>query len=306
METRAYLLHALSPLHAGTGQAVDVIDLPIARMAATGIPIVPGSSIKGVLRDAWQPDGDAPADGRERHFAVFGSSHDKVEAPEAHAGALAVGDARLLALPIRSFRGTFAWVTSPLLLQLAQRDLPDAREGFVVVPPNGNEKRWAMVGDQNSLNAHVAGGTDRVYLQDLDLPMTVSPAVDRWGKYLAGWAMPEAPTMFTRRFVVVDDESMTFLWETGTQVDTRVRLDPKTRTAAGSALWAEESLPPETLLLGLLIADRSRRREMPMSPAEVLDFALKARASLQFGGKATVGRGRCAMIPQLRGGSDRC
>jgi CRISPR-associated protein Cmr4 len=52
MERRPYLLHALSPLHAGTGQAVDIVDLPIARMESTRIPLVPGSSIKGVLRDA--------------------------------------------------------------------------------------------------------------------------------------------------------------------------------------------------------------------------------------------------------------
>jgi CRISPR/Cas system CMR subunit Cmr4 (Cas7 group RAMP superfamily) len=52
MITRPFLLHAFSPLHAGTGHAADVIDLPTARYKATGIPFVPGSSIKGVLRDA--------------------------------------------------------------------------------------------------------------------------------------------------------------------------------------------------------------------------------------------------------------
>ena len=44
MKTLPFLLHALSPLHAGTGHAADVIDLPTARMKATGIPFVPGSS----------------------------------------------------------------------------------------------------------------------------------------------------------------------------------------------------------------------------------------------------------------------
>jgi CRISPR-associated protein Cmr4 len=46
-----FLIHALSPLHAGTGHSAGVIDLPIARMAATDIPFAPGSGIKGVLRD---------------------------------------------------------------------------------------------------------------------------------------------------------------------------------------------------------------------------------------------------------------
>ena len=41
MARQAFLLHALTPLHAGTGHAAGVIDLPIARMKATGIPFVP-------------------------------------------------------------------------------------------------------------------------------------------------------------------------------------------------------------------------------------------------------------------------
>jgi hypothetical protein len=47
MRSSPVLLHTLSPLHAGTGRAADIIDLPTARMKATGIPIVPGSFIKG-------------------------------------------------------------------------------------------------------------------------------------------------------------------------------------------------------------------------------------------------------------------
>ncbi len=55
MNSRPFLIHALSPLHAGTGHAADVVDLPTARMKATGIPFLPGSSIKGVLRDPPVP-----------------------------------------------------------------------------------------------------------------------------------------------------------------------------------------------------------------------------------------------------------
>lgn len=50
--TRLYFIHVLSPLHAGTGQGTGVIDLPIAREKATGIPYLPGSSVKGTLRDS--------------------------------------------------------------------------------------------------------------------------------------------------------------------------------------------------------------------------------------------------------------
>lgn len=276
MITRAFLLHALSPLHAGTGHAADVIDLPTARYKATGIPFVPGSSIKGVLRDARR------AVDLDKTEAVFGPSDD----PAAHAGALVVGDARLLALPVRSFRGTFAWTTSPLLLTLAKRDLEDTA---LPIP------------DITGRNAQLARGSccvhqGRLYLEDLDLPATESNEVTAWARKLAPLASP-GDDIFTKRFAVVDDDTMAFLWETATQVDARVRLDERTRTVAPGALWLEESLPPETLLIGLLAADRSRRRDVDMTPDDVLSFALAGEEVHQLGGKATTGRGRCRIVP---------
>ncbi len=89
---------------------------------------------------------------------------------------------------------------------------------------------------------------------------------------------------------------MTFFWETATQVDARIRLQEETRTAAAGALWLEESLPPETVLIGLCGADRSRRPRVEMKPHDVLEFALGRERTLQFGGKATIGRGRCRLI----------
>lgn len=279
MKTRPFLLHALSPLHAGTGHAADVIDMPTARMKATGIPFLPGSSIKGVLRDARKTGG---AD-MERLLAVFGPEKDLASE---HAGALVVGDARLLALPARSFRGTFAWTTSPLLLTLAKRDLD---EPDLAIPSiDGRGARLA----RSSCCAHQG----RVYLEDLDLPAAESDEATAWARRFASLASP-GDDIFTKRFVVVDDETMAFLWETATQVDARVRLVNETRTVARGALWLEESLPPESLLIGVLAADRSRRRGVNMTPDQVLEFALPKEEVHQLGGKATTGRGRCRIIP---------
>ncbi|KYG01472.1 hypothetical protein BE21_06050 [Sorangium cellulosum] len=298
MKTLPYLLHALSPLHAGTGQAVSVIDLPIARMRATGIPFVPGSSIKGVLRDARSSGPNKLAEDDVR--AVFGP---ETGSAAEHAGALVVGDARLLALPVRAFRGTFAWVTSPLLLDLARRD-GDGTEGLpeAFAPFHGRKAMVASVGgDAPAVNVQVQGKTARVYLEDLDLPAEPSDAAAAWARFFAPWVAPAGEALlFERRFVVVDDETMTFLWETATQIDTRVRLRADTRTVAKGALWVEESLPPETLLIGLLAADQSRKEGVRRSPAEILTKALRHEAVLQFGGKATVGRGRCRLVPLVK------
>lgn len=282
MMKRAYILHALSPLHAGVGQAAELIDLPIARLKGSGIPYVPGSSIKGVLRDARNGSGGAAAE----VTAVFGPDHNNAGE---HAGALVCTDARLLALPVRSFRGTFAFVTSPLLLALAARDLEPAP----AVPTMPN---------QGCMAAAAIAADGKVYLEDLDLD-TAQPDRDfeLWCDRLAPVFGDDSAgqQIFRGRFAVVDDETMTFLWETATQLDQRVRIDPDTRTVARGQLWLEESLPPETLLIGLLLAERSRKKNHDMEPDAVMDFALPSAQGqvLQFGGKSSVGRGRCRMVP---------
>ena len=45
-------LYLESSLRVGSGEPGAEIDLPIQREAATGYPLVPGSSLKGVLRAA--------------------------------------------------------------------------------------------------------------------------------------------------------------------------------------------------------------------------------------------------------------
>ncbi|HEX4418385.1 MAG TPA: type III-B CRISPR module RAMP protein Cmr4 [Kofleriaceae bacterium] len=292
MKTRPYLLHALSPLHAGTGHAAGIVDLPTARMKATGIPFVPGSSIKGVLREARQPS--------PKTEAVFGPASK----PEDHAGALVVGDARLLALPVRSFRGTFVWATCPLLLTLALRDLAETSGQADPLKPGAARSLPGVVrpADRGAVVAKdsICVHDQKLYLEDLDLPVTRSDDLKGWTVLLAPLVCP-GEDIFTKRFAVVDDETMAFLWETSTQIDARVRIHPETRTVASGALWLEESLPPETLLIGLLAADRSRKTGQDLDPIQVLDYALGSVTVLQVGGKATIGRGRCRIAPMTSG-----
>jgi len=287
VNSEPFLLHALTPLHAGTGQSADIIDLPIARMRATGIPFVPGSSLKGVLRDACNVDNGGSLD-RGTVEAIFGPPTDEADR---HAGAVAVGDARLLCLPVRSFRGTFAFVTSPLLLQLAARDL----SGVPTIPAVDGTQ--ALVPTASRL-CH----GDRVWFEDVDLAVREGDqATAAWADWLASQIAGEDQDLKTAtqtRFAVVDDDTMTFLWETATQIDTRVAIDDESRTVQDGALWIEESLPPETLLVGIISADR-RRDGTAGSPADVLETVFKGLPEshrLQVGGKATVGRGLCRLL----------
>lgn len=43
-------VHALTGLHPGSGTALGVVDLPVQRERHTDWPLIPGSSLKGVMR----------------------------------------------------------------------------------------------------------------------------------------------------------------------------------------------------------------------------------------------------------------
>ena len=94
-------LLAETSIHAGAGQSVGAIDLPIMREAHSDWPCIHGSAVKGALR--------ARAEDRalDNVHLIFGPDTNNASD---HAGALTVGDARLVLLPVRSLTGHFQWV----------------------------------------------------------------------------------------------------------------------------------------------------------------------------------------------------
>lgn len=283
-----YFIHALSPLHAGTGQGSGVIDLPIAREKATGIPYLPGSSVKGVLRDR-AGDGDLT-------YALFGP---KTENASEHAGSLQVADARLLLLPVRALRGTFAWVTSPYVLRRFARDAADVGFGGLPAIPSLADQQ-CDVAKATALQVtwdQKGQAVTRVVLEDLDLEPQQAQAA-AWAEWLSTRIFPpgdkEWPTMLAPRLCIVSDNLFTFLLTTAIEVIARNRLN-ENKTVAKGALWYEEALPAESVLYGLMtLTPTAKARELSEDGTALVNkLNGLAQGTLQFGGKATVGRGLC-------------
>jgi CRISPR-associated protein Cmr4 len=289
--TRLYWLHCLSPTHAGIGRGVGYIDLPIDRDAVTGWPIIRGSGFKGV----WADHFEATEENRKKSpelKAAFGTAGEN---NQSNSGALIPTDARLVCLPVRSFRGTFAWATSLLCLQMLRRTLELA--GFKELPEAPKE----LPDDK----AHHATGTaliegKHIYLEDLDFAAVECKTVTAWAAKISEWVFGKNDPwteQFQKRFVVLPDNAFDFLCETGTEVHTRVRIDDDTKTVADKALWTEESLPAETILMGLIQCDRVYGRNgEDITPQGLLDRFATAALTLQIGGKATVGRGQVRCV----------
>jgi CRISPR-associated protein Cmr4 len=285
--TRIYWLHTLSPTHAGIGRGVGYIDLPIDRDGVTGWPILRGSGFKGV----WADHHRATADARRNDptlRAAFGVAGDD---NNSNAGALIPTDAKLVCLPVRSFCGTFAWATSPLCLQMLRRTLSLAGLTGVPAAPASLDE-----GKAHHTTTSVLVEGNSIYLEDLDFAAQTCDTATAWATLIAEHVFAGDSAwqdQFNRRFVVLPDAAFDFLCETGTEVHTRVRIDDDNKTVANGALWTEESLPAETILMGLIQCDRIfGRNGEDITPQGLLDRFAKAALTLQIGGKATVGRGQ--------------
>jgi CRISPR-associated protein Cmr4 len=297
--TRIYWLHALTPTHAGVGRGLGYIDLPIDRDGVTGWPIIRGSAFKG----AWAGHHRATADARRSDAALraaFGMAGDE---NNSQAAALIPTDARLICLPVRSFRGTFAWCASPLGLQMLRRTLELSKEQGL--PPAPKELADGV--------AHHAAETalveeQQIFLEDLDFQAQECPVATAWAQKIAAWVFPgdaNWQAQFTRRFVVLPDVAFDFLCETGTEIHSRVRIEGETRTAGGD-LWTEESLPAETILAGIVQCDRVFGRDgEDITPSGLLDRFAKDAIALQIGGRATLGQGQMRCVFTALNGSER-
>ncbi len=252
-------------VHSGAGQSGGAIDLPVAREAATDYPFIPGSGLKGALRDAVGK-GLEPGE-RDR---VFGK-------PD-RAGALLVSDARLLLLPVRSLTGAYRWVTCRHLLERLARDR--RRADFASTPETPVVEPYRYVA------ASPVEGGDTLYLEERSFRAMLSAGrgLDGWIDVIAGLITdPMARERLARQLVLLCDDDFCWFARNGLSVQARNVLDEHKRS---ENLWYEETLPPDTLMYALLA-----ERESDAGGVKAVGAAFACRPYIQVGGNETVGQG---------------
>lgn len=299
-------LRAATSVHAGAGPSVGAVDLPLQRERHTGWPMIQASGVKGALRDlhrqhlvaTGKANSQGEADDHMEVGRIYGSRRD-AEKP----GALAVSDARLLALPVRSAAGVFAWVTCPAAvgrlatdLALAGLETPlpfrDAPEDGVAWVPDLNATPFAAVTE--------AGGVRHALFEELALRLAASPETRDLAQWMATrlFGLPVEPTSGffdpRRRLVAVDDDAFTLFAWTAMEIATRVALHPTRKTVAQGP-FVEELLPPETLLYSPLLDLESCPGAASGGASSLLDEVAAALGTaknlLQVGGDETIGKG---------------
>jgi len=287
LTTKMYWLQTITPLHVGIGRGVGFIDLPIMREKVTSWPLVPGSAVKGVMRDHFmQNKVEEPLIN-----AAFGLRSGQGEDDTGNAGALVLTDAHIVCLPVRSLYGTFAYVTSHLVLERLKRDLIAA--GYKDVPEAPEP------GDHEALHTSgsklVVDNDNKIFFEDLDFASKPDDdKTQKWAEMLAKaiFSDKQWQNIFKERFAVVSDNSFNFLSETATEVAAHIKIEEDRKIVAKGALWYEEALPIETILAGIAWCDRVYGGNGINQEKIIRTFCSDLALELQIGGKATVGKGR--------------
>ena len=275
METRILAIFTRTPLHVGAGNSVGAVDSPIMRERHTRIPVIPGSSLKGVLRDEFPKT--------ERTW-LFGSDDQK----NPSAGALLIGEARVLAFPVRSAKGAFAWITCPLVLNRFKRDavLPD------------DFKFGDISGDQSCLAVDSLCTSGKIVLEEYALSVEGSPS-DAVIAKLKSLLSDPVWCALDKHLAVVSDGMFSHFVEQACEVVTRTRIDDVTGTVASGALFNQEQVPSETLFYSGIKSKSERTKQEQKRDAKaaigMLESRLEESPVIQIGGDETIGLGFCSL-----------
>lgn len=263
---------AETPLHPGAGASEGVVDLPVSREAKTDYPVIPGSSLKGSLRDRARQEKWDETD------TLFGK-------PDS-AGFLSISDARILLLPVRSLTGLFQWVTCPYILERLQRDFQLAGTELALPLDQLSPKPQKVIVSEK----HAIDPAKHMFLEELQFSVATAAAVDAVAEAIAPLIKHEQTRKrLSTQLVVVHDDDFSYFARHGLPVVARNKLDRDTKTSEN--LWYEEHIPSDALFY-FMVNSPTRRS------AELETFVEKLTAGspyLQVGGNETVGQGWTAL-----------
>ncbi len=284
----ALFYYTISPVHMGAGTALGLVDNPVQREVHTGHPVFAGSGLKGAFRHEAKADKDFPI------TEIFGPDSGS---SDLYAGAVSFSDAQVVLFPVRSLKKGFVYVTSPLALNRAARLLEIA----------GDDKLSNIINGLGDVSDKAAMFDDSLKADKQDNKLVLEAFwfeqfKGNWTpfkeavEYLSG-LLPAKNAFFNEKVktdtVLVSDDMFYHFVKNSVVVEPHVRIDDNTGTAEGGGLFYTESLPPETLMIGLMMASKSRQKGSNMEAEEIARIVTEKFNDqvLQIGGDTTTGRG---------------
>ena len=304
-----------TPLHAGSGDDLGMVDLPIQRERHTSFPKIESSSLKGALREAFETrvgsqqfahweDDDVKIhrffghDDGSLNQSTKETLKETLKKNDTFAGCLAFTDARLLLFPVKSMRGVFAWVSCMQVLNKFHSDL-----GIAGHLPTFEKLEAVRQLDQPKVShclvasQHVCIG-DNVVLEEYAFEATVDTRIREFAATLAaqvfvGDTHSYWRELLTQNLIILSDDDFRDFVNQSTEVITRIKIDNKTGTVQDGALFTEEYLPTDSVMYTLVMAaDENSSSQARAKDQEVMDFFRTLLPPIfQLGGNATIGKG---------------
>ncbi len=297
-----------TPLHAGSGYSLGIIDMPIQRERHTSFPKIEASSFKGSIREHFER---IKSEKDPKVLAAFGTEGEDNKG--SRAGALGFTDARLLLFPVKSMKGVFAWITCPKIISVFNEELKLAGHAVQFDVKEG----MAATGNKLSLNSN------KIVLEEYTFEVIVGAGdkneVNKLGEWLSKhlWKGDGyfAKKIMTDIVVLSDDDFKDFV-NLSTEILTRTQIDNETGTVKDGALFTEEYLPAEALMYTNVLTaaefatsdDRKAEKQFD-TEADLRKFFKDSIAQdtfFQIGGNATLGKGivKAKFVEPNNGGNE--
>lgn len=278
MSKKIAFYHCHTPLHIGSGTTLDIIDLPVQRESHTDFPVMPSSSIKGVIRaehglkkvnfspDKFPENPEACPENVNQEkckefFNLFGHGE--------HEGDIIFTDGKILLFPVKSVKGVFVWITSPFVIERFKRDtgidIPFNKEAL--------KNKGAVVSSEEPVISN-----KYLVLEELSFEAEIDNSLKNSFDMLELDIDP-------KRIAVLSDDSFRYFVKNHTEVNARTRIDQAKGTVKEGALWYEELVPAETVFYNLIFS-RTENKENINNVADFINNKI-----FQFGGDETLGRG---------------
>ncbi len=302
-----------SPLHAGSGSDLGVVDLPIQRERHTSFPKIESSSLKGALRERFEGALDVDYSAKNGERSAHTKDIELVFGPESgtndwetYASAIGFTDARLLLFPVKSMRGVFAWITCPRILNQFWQDMDTAG-----VAMKKEDKALAQPSENTSCvtpNLWI-NNSQKIVLEAYSFSPKADHKTQDWADWLAEALFEEGywKDKAKNDIVILSNEDFTDFVNLSTDVITRTQIDNRTGTVKDGALFTEEYLPSESIMYSLVLSspifpqtdDKAKRKKLAGGDFDeqgVMEFFVNhlktgCRDRLQLGANATLGKG---------------
>ncbi|WP_456442690.1 type III-B CRISPR module RAMP protein Cmr4 [Caldithrix abyssi] len=256
-----FIGHALSPLHAGAGQSLGKVDLPIERERHTTFPCVFATGLKGALRKYCEGEKIFDVDAKKNEEEVkkiFGDENNT-----AGAGGAIFTDFKILLFPVRSSKGAFKWVTCDFVLKRFKRDLEIS---------GTNIQEWHLdLSEAEVVQNTTYNPQDHILLEDYMFNVQTEDN----GNFLNQSEFP------VKDIYKINDDLFKHLVNNATQIIARNVLN---ENKTSENLWYEETLPAETVLYSFIKPSFANGQDL--SKIQNLDNHI-----VQIGGNETVGYG---------------